>query len=515
MKKRLVFLSTLVAAVLTLAVISISNAPVADAASSKTGVGLSEHVLMAYQQGWKYRSGGYGQFINGVRGTDCSGLIKSYLWWTGESSNPSPSLVSVAGSSEGMLDSAKTKGTINYSDSSTLPRVHGLILYQPGHVGVYVGDNMAVDNRTTGVNIKYEKVFGRSSPKWKKWFKLPQITYPTTGFATFNGNKYYYENGQYVVNTTKTIDGTSYTFGSAGTITSSTAAGESTAAIVEAAVTPTAVKKTVPVKPTAVSKPTAPRTSPVTYAALDIDTTGNDVKQLQQRLKGLGYYYESVNDYYDYCVADAVSSYQDAAGLKVTGTADSATLTSLYSAAAPKNAKAGTLTPGIHSSIVTKMQTRLIELGYMTGETSSFYGDVTKQAVLDYQKAAGAAQTGVMDAAALKQLYSDSAVKVTASSSAAPASSAVDSQASSIAQQEKADIYDEMIPAANAATVVKAEEKQTSAGNYALFIVLASGFLTGVFMLFKQMKKHGGKNFNLFAQKILQVTFFLPMRKIH
>jgi hypothetical protein len=218
MKKGLFFLSCFVIAFVALAAVSISSAPLASAASEKTGVELSEHVLNAYKEGWKYRPGGYGQFVKGNRSTDCSGLIKSYLWWTGEKTNPKPGLVSVAGSSGDMLDSATEKGKINYSDSSTLPRIHGLILYQPGHVGVYVGNNMAVDNRSSKENMKYEKVFNRRSPKWKMWFKLPQVKYPTTGFVEFNEEKYYYEDGQYVVNTTRTIEGKVYTFGSSGTI---------------------------------------------------------------------------------------------------------------------------------------------------------------------------------------------------------------------------------------------------------------------------------------------------------
>lgn len=217
MKKGLIFLSVLAVAVVTLMSGNVKATPVAQAATvTKTGVGLSEHALKAYQEGWRYRAGCYGQFVNGVRSTDCSGLIKSYLWWTGDKTNPNTGLVSVAGSSGGMLDSSKESGNINYSDPSSLPRIHGLILYQPGHVGVYVGDNMAIDNRTTGVNVKYEKVFDRKQIKWTKWFKLPQITYPTTGFVTFNGNRYYYENGQYIVNTTREIDGVTYSFDAAG-----------------------------------------------------------------------------------------------------------------------------------------------------------------------------------------------------------------------------------------------------------------------------------------------------------
>ena len=185
-------------------------------ASAKTGTGLSEHVMNAYHEGWQYNYGSYGEFVNGTRATDCSGLIKSYLWWTSDSQNPKAGAISVAGGAGAMLNSATASGTIDYSNPSSLPRIHGLILYQPGHVGVYVGNNMAVDNRDYGLNIKYEKVFGRAKNKWTTWFKLPQISYPTTGWATFQGQKFYYENGQYIINTTRTIDGVTYSFGSDG-----------------------------------------------------------------------------------------------------------------------------------------------------------------------------------------------------------------------------------------------------------------------------------------------------------
>lgn len=189
------------------------------AAEAKTGVGLSEHVMMAYNDGWKYNYGSYGQLRSGKRYTDCSGLIKSYLWWTGEKSNPNPNLLSVPGTGSGMLSASKSKGTIDYKKTSSLPRIHGLILHQPGHVGVYVGNNMAVDNRDVGYDVMYEKVFGRAKPKWTTWFKLNQISYPTTGFVTFESDTYYYEDGQYVVDTSRTIDDTVYTFNAAGVMT--------------------------------------------------------------------------------------------------------------------------------------------------------------------------------------------------------------------------------------------------------------------------------------------------------
>lgn len=193
----------------------------AQAAEVKTGVGLSEHVLKAHTENWKYSYGSYGQLRNGSRYTDCSGLIKSYLWWTGEKTNPNSNLLQVSGTGSGMLKAAKTKGTINYSNWSSLPRTHGLILFQPGHVGVYVGNNVGIDNRDVGYNMKKEPVFGRAKNKWTTWFKLNQLSYPTTGFVTYDGNQYYYENGEYAVKTTRTIGDKIYNIGADGIITGS------------------------------------------------------------------------------------------------------------------------------------------------------------------------------------------------------------------------------------------------------------------------------------------------------
>lgn len=493
MRKRLVFLSTIIIAVAAFTLVWVGLSPVAEASGSKTGVGLSEHVLKAYSQGWKYQPACYGQFVNGVRSSDCSGLIKSYLWWTGESTNPRPGLMSVAGSSSGMLSSASSKGKINYSNSSSLPRIHGLILYQPGHVGVYVGNNMAVDNRATGINMKYEKVFGRNTPKWTMWLKLPQITYPTTGLVNFNGSQYYYENGQYVVNTTRTINGKTYTFGSSGASTSSTSGGT--------VQTPPASTKTAVTTATKTHTTKAKPAGAVSYSTLSVNMKNEEVKKLQQRLKDLGYYYESINTYYDLIVADAVRDYQTTAKLNSTGKADSATLTSLYSSSAPENPDPGRLAPGIHTSLVKKMQARLMELGYMTGDLSITYGESTKQAVLLYQKAAGLTETGIMEAEELDQLYSDSAVKASAVSSA-PTSSTGTVSSSIVSQEQKVSVYDDMVPKANAATFDKTQPTQDSTLGFALFFVLASGFLTGIIMLIKKFKKNGVRNPFVFLRNL-------------
>jgi hypothetical protein len=304
MKKRILpFLGT--AAALCFGFIgtfALSNGQAASAASAKTGTGLAQHVLNAYDEGWQYRSGCYGQFVGGVRASDCSGLIKSYLWWTGSGTDPNPSLSSVAGSSNSMLSAASVKGSINLSDSSSLPRIQGLILYSPGHVGVYVGDNMEVDNRCSGENMRKQEVIG-GSYHWTKWFKLPQLRYPTTGFVTLNDSKYYYEDGQYVADTTKTIDGTVYTFDASGEASSSS---ESAGEIAESSDT-------------------------ASYGTLKLKSEGEEVLNLQKKLIADGFMNEAATGYYGKVTKAAVKAYQKSVGLESTGIADEKTQEYLFS----------------------------------------------------------------------------------------------------------------------------------------------------------------------------------------
>jgi hypothetical protein len=273
--------------------ISLSGGSAAKAASSKTGAGLAEHALKAYSEGWQYSYGSYGQLRGGVRYSDCSGLIKSYFWWTGSGSDPNPSLASVPSSSSSMLASASESGSI--SGASSIPRIHGLILYSPGHVGVYIGNNMAVDNRCSGQNVKLGAATG-GQYHWTKWVKLPQLSYPDNGFVKFNGSTYYYENGQYVVNTTKTIDGQSYSFGPSGAMTAGSVSSSDGSTDISSSGT------------------------------LQVGAHGDSVAQLQNDLIKIGCMSYRVTGYYGSITQSAVAKFQQMADLKVTGIADKETL---------------------------------------------------------------------------------------------------------------------------------------------------------------------------------------------
>ena len=63
------------------------------------------------------------------------------------------------------------------------------------------------------------------------------------------------------------------------------------------------------------------------------------------------------------------------------------------------------------SAAVTKLQTRLTELGYMTSAIDGDFGSKTKTAVEKFQQAAGLTVSGIADAATQELLYSDDAPK--------------------------------------------------------------------------------------------------------
>ena len=174
----------------SLAAAMLTSGAMTASAEASTGVGLSAHALTAYREGWQYVWGGtsYGT-------VDCSGLIYTYNY--------------VGGNRVDMLSCSSEWGYV----SNGIPRIHGLGLHMPGHVGVYIGSGMAVDARDEYSGVVYHNAYSSS---WVEWFKVAGVSYPENGWVLFDGDSFYYENGQYVASTSRTIDGVTYTFDSAG-----------------------------------------------------------------------------------------------------------------------------------------------------------------------------------------------------------------------------------------------------------------------------------------------------------
>ena len=364
-------LKKVVAAVLstaTIASLAVGGSNVT-AGASGTGAGLAEHALNAYYEGWDYVWGG-----TSVGAVDCSGLIWMYC----------------GGDRMSMLSDAQANGMDWGYVSNGIPRVHGLGLSRPNHVGVYIEDGMEVDARGSDYGVCYQQIGENGWNNWDCWFKLTAVSYPTEGWENFNGNYYYYEDGEYIVNTERTIDGTTYYFDSKGhssTTPSSTSSSSSSSS---------SSSKTKS-KPTVWSK----------------GSSDDEVVKIQKRLAELGYYDGEIDGDFGDATDAAFRAFQKAAGLTVDGIAGSDREV-LYSEHAPyaksetaEQPKAEqpeqpaeqpaetedqieeptaapeeeTQTPvivmekGEFSDAVAKVQSKLSELGYFTLEATGLFGD--------------------------------------------------------------------------------------------------------------------------------------------
>ena len=386
----------------TVASVAVAGSGVSVGASG-TGAGLAEYALNAYYEGWSYVWGG-----TSPGAVDCSGLIWSYC----------------GGNRTSMLSDAQANGRDWGYVSNGVPRVHGLGLSRPGHVGVYIEDGMEVDARGDDYGVCYQEIGGWNN--WDCWFKLTAVSYVDNGWENFNGNYYYYEGGEYIVNTSRTIDGTTYYFDSKGhssTTPSDTSATTSSGSSSE--------------KPSTTSKPTSWRKG----------SNDDEVVKIQQRLAELGYYNGAIDGDFGDATDAAFRAFQAAAGLTVDGIAGSDREV-LYSDNAPAAQKATTsantedadtenttqpadtqeteqtddntttesasgilvVENGEFSDRVATIQSKLAELGYFNLEATGLFGDFTAQAVTDFQTANGLEATGTVDAVTFEKLFSDDAV---------------------------------------------------------------------------------------------------------
>lgn len=112
---------------------------------------------------------------------DCIGMIKGFFWTNGgvgvreyisgggEYKNRYGSNGCPDKGANGMLAWLKTKGC-KHGKIASLPETAGVLLFSPGHVGVYVGDGYAVEARGFNYGVVKTKVKER---KWAEWAYMP------------------------------------------------------------------------------------------------------------------------------------------------------------------------------------------------------------------------------------------------------------------------------------------------------------------------------------------------------
>ena len=188
----------------------------------------------------------------------------------------------------------------------------------------------------------------------------------------------------------------------------------------------------------------APATPSPTPKSLQIGFTGSDrVREVQKRLKQLGYYNGAADGDFGPATEKAVKEFQKANGLTADGKVGQQTLTKLNSSSAVTYKEAhATATPrvtakptakatatarptatpnlskdyylqrGSSGSKVRTLQNRLIELGWLGGKATGTFDEATEAAVRAFQKkTAGLWDDGVAGPDTLKALYSSGAAR--------------------------------------------------------------------------------------------------------
>jgi len=178
--------------------------------------------------------------------------------------------------------------------------------------------------------------------------------------------------------------------------------------------------KRAPSDPTRTPRPTATPTARPTATPkaenlnyyLELGTSGTKVRTLQNRLIELGWLDGVADGKYGAATEYAVKAFQARySSLWKDGIAGPDTLKILYGAGAattktPAASLGMALDPGDENPAVTAMQKRLKELGFYKSTADGEFGNVTKSALIAFQKANGLTADGRATTATLNKLYS-------------------------------------------------------------------------------------------------------------
>ena len=138
-------------------------------------------------------------------------------------------------------------------------------------------------------------------------------------------------------------------------------------------------------------------------SGLKLGSSGTKVRDLQQDLTTLGYYWADITGNFGSKTEAAVKNFQQKNNLTADGVAGSKTLSAIASAVARKggtSASSGypsgtTLKLNSQGTSVTQLQTDLKQLGYYYGSITGNFGDKTEDAVKEFQKDKGLPADGV------------------------------------------------------------------------------------------------------------------------
>ncbi|MGI6238885.1 MAG: peptidoglycan-binding domain-containing protein [Christensenellales bacterium] len=145
---------------------------------------------------------------------------------------------------------------------------------------------------------------------------------------------------------------------------------------------------------------------------LKLGDSGTRVTQLQLRLVELGYLPDASGEY-DQATYEAVRQFQIACRLECDGVASEGVQRALYAGDAPAAGEVkqiyALLQWGDSGDAVARLQQRLIELGYTSGDADGVFGDELVAIVKRFQATAGLEETGIASVELQEFIYCDTA----------------------------------------------------------------------------------------------------------
>lgn len=165
---------------------------------TKNAQDLVAYVIHAWQSGWGYVWGTYGQVLTpslldyklrqypegvgqyasvirerwlGGRTADCIGLIKGYGWLD-------PDTLTIGYGTNGMPDigaDAMYQAAVVKGGMDTMPDTPGLVVWKSGHIGVYIGNGEVIEAMGTNYGVVKTDLDERN---WTAWLEIPYIQYP-------------------------------------------------------------------------------------------------------------------------------------------------------------------------------------------------------------------------------------------------------------------------------------------------------------------------------------------------
>ncbi len=164
--------------------------------------------------------------------------------------------------------------------------------------------------------------------------------------------------------------------------------------------------------------PAQPTSTP-TPRLFQMNDVGIEVREMQRRLKELGYLNGEADGQFGSATENAVKAFQYQHNLENDGIAGEQTLNLLYSAQAQTFVPTPTPSPtpsvlssGSNGEEVKRLQQRLKDLGFYTGGIDGDFGKGTKNAVMLFQKQHDLDADGIAGQKTLAVLYSDAAHQI-------------------------------------------------------------------------------------------------------